>query len=70
MAVHAMYIMNGYGEVAAGGSEASELQEQVGHIGVADAIASVAAVVGEYLAAQDISALGEHHPGVFEYEIL
>lgn len=70
LAIYAMYIMNGYNEAAADGSDPSELQEQVGHIGVADAITRLAGIVGEYLASPYIKALGEHHPGVFEYEIL
>lgn len=70
LAMHAMYIMNGYSEAASGGRDASVLQEQVGHIGVADTIASLAAVVGDYLASPEVTALGGHQPGVFEYEIL
>lgn len=70
VAMYAIYLMNGYQEACAAAGNASELQEQRGQLGLAQALANLAAIVDNYLGSADVKALGDGHPGVFEYEIL
>lgn len=75
VALYAMYLLRGYEANMRYPDKMPALQEQVGHIGVADRIASLAAVTVDYMQGEgaalvDSKYQGMDFPGVFEYEVM